>query len=855
MKKLLAVILLIAMTLSFTPVFAEGTPVQLALTSNSASLDSISLTFNKEIAFDVFKSRTTITTSGNTVGVSMSTTDNKTITITPKASFELGKKYVLSSALVFDAEKRTMIQNFRYELDVVKLFEDNFDGYTTNDEFAETYTLRGSGQTHALTNLQLARTSYADRGTYIADVQDGKMHIHVNPGKINDSYNNWFVSPRVADESAFDNYILEYTVENGNSAIMDMVARQGASFYDGTGLFYRTMSGNNYIVLGSLKNYVGTAPLTDNKTKVKIVMGGYDASNDLLEIYHDGVLKDRRINVGKYGSTSGSFGFRCANAPSVDLIIDDIKAYKVKTLTSGSYASIDSFWDVEITTASYANGSEVACNVVGYDPSEGFDISYKWYIGKNENAYPQKSEDWEEAGCTADKYTITNENKYVKCVVTQSKNGVPIIEYESDPMFKEVPPMAMNANIVRKDENTLTAEYTYFDANRDAELNTTVEWLTSTDKKNWTSVKSTTVSDGDSPKDVDFNVTDLTDVFLKCVIVPKSAKADYGDTVELFYTLPFKPVASNVKITGNGTKGSVLTATYDYYDENGDSENESKTLKIWYRISGSKKTQVGTGLAYSVTKADEGCKLVFEVTPKNGAYPENDKAYASNEISVKSSGNSSSKNNSYTSKNEVSEAPKDDNTFVYIPEPEPTALQDVVGHWAEKEIRELYKKEIIKGRENGFEPNSDITRAEWLTLLYRASGIDTGKVSYKKSFDDVSEDSWYAKVISDAYSKKLIKGDNGKFNPDESLTREQMAKMLIDMLEYVNGKKSEASDDTEFFDNAEISEWAEEYISKAVGDGLMNGTPENKFEPKKNATRAEASAVLLRFMKLIEQEG
>lgn len=859
MKKLLAVILLIAMTLSVTPVFADEAPLQLALEKSSASLDSISLTFNKEIDFEVLKNGLVLTSDGNKINTDATSADNRTIEIKPEASLDLGSTYTLFSPVVLDSTHETLIKNFSFEINVVKLFSDSFD-YSSNEEFTAAYGLRGSGGYLPLTSLPLEGSSYADRGTYIADVKDGKMLIHINPKGVNASYNNWFVVPNGLTETNFDNYILEYTVENANSAAMDMVIRQGNNFSDSCSLFYRTMASNNYLRFGSLAQYTGTAPLTDDATKVTIVVGSYNASNDLLEIYHNGVLKDRRTDKGKFTTAHGLFGFRCAALPSVDLIIDDIKAYKVNTSSSGTPFIPQKLTSVELSSSSFTNGSEITCNITGGDSSSDVAVSYSWYVGKNENEYPENDDDWEAVGTNENKFTIENENKYVKCVVSQSVNGIVTAKYESAALFKEVPPMAMHSEIVKKDDNTLTANYTYFDANRDLEKDTAIEWFTSADGKSWSSVKKATVSDGDQTKDVNFDVTGLTDLFVKCEIVPKSEKLDSGDKVELLYTLPFKPVASNVKITGNSSVGTILVASYDYYDENGDEENTDKTRRIWYRISGSKKTEVAKGLTYSISKADEGCKLIFEVTPKNDEYPENVTAYESNEISVKKSSSSSSSSSSsvkgsYSSKSEVSEDKNYENSFVYIPEPEPVALQDVVGHWAEKEIRELYEKELINGRGNGYEPESNITRAEWLTLLYRASGIDTKSVSYKKAFDDVSEDSWYAIVVSDAYTKKLIKGDNGKFNPDDSITREQMAKMLIDMLEYIKGEKFDEASEAEFSDNDEISEWAEEYINKAVANGLMNGTPENKFEPKKNATRAEAAAVLLRFINLIGQEG
>ena len=82
-----------------------------------------------------------------------------------------------------------------------------------------------------------------------------------------------------------------------------------------------------------------------------------------------------------------------------------------------------------------------------------------------------------------------------------------------------------------------------------------------------------------------------------------------------------------------------------------------------------------------------------------------------------------------------------------------------------------------------------------------------------------------------------------------------MAKMLIEVLEYYTNKEANVTEGSMFSDNDQISGWSEIYIKKVLGEKLMMGTPENNFEPLKNATRAEAATVLLRFINLIGQEG
>ena len=82
----------------------------------------------------------------------------------------------------------------------------------------------------------------------------------------------------------------------------------------------------------------------------------------------------------------------------------------------------------------------------------------------------------------------------------------------------------------------------------------------------------------------------------------------------------------------------------------------------------------------------------------------------------------------------------------------------------------------------------------------------------------------------------IIEGFDGKFDPTGLLTREQMAKILVLATNSVADTK-----DTTFADWDEISDWAKEYVGIGRENGLFKGNIENKFMPKSNLTRAEAT--------------
>ncbi len=848
MKKIFAVFLALMMLLGMSIVYADEPVTQLDVESISAFSDSVTINFNKEIDFNSFKEHLMAYSETGTLNFNASTEDNKSIKIIPENPFNLGETYTFMTPTVLDAQGKTFLSGFNFNVLLEKLYEENFNSYTS-ETFIAQYGNSGIefDSENKRAKLNLDNNSYRHNVTF--PVENNKPVVIK------------FDAETVANTFSPSNVHLDlgFVGLYGNNATL----RYGIYEYAEN---YETLAG------GGMPSDIGSTPTPSTFTfKFDNPVG---VGN--IAIYHNGNLRKEQANYDFPGNsttdTSFTTIFALANT-SCYTYLDNIMAYSPNITSNYTKATLEELTDIKLTVDSFLPGGTVTCNFSGN--TTGTQVFYDWYESKNDNEYPMTNDDWvlKQENDTSNQYTIINDNRYIKCVVKQKVNGVLIKQYESPVIFKAVPPMITASEIKKKDDNTLVVEYVYADANADLEKDTQIIWYTSANKTDWTQIKSTTVSDGDTAKDIEADVTDLTDLFVKCVITPKSefsigaTESEYtGASVEAAYTLPFKPIAKTVTITGGTAVGSVLVADYDYYDENSDAENETATQKIWYRVSGSGKTKVGTGLTYSLQNADAGNKIVFEVTPKNDVLPENTTAFPSNEISVSggtyiggSSGggsSSSSSGSSYSSKSEVkAENEEKESNFVYIPEPEPEILRDVVGHWAYDSIKELNKKGLINGRGNGFEPDSFITRAEWLTLLYRGIGLDDLKVTYRPTFSDVKQDEWYTNVILDAYSKKFVNGDNGVFNPNGNITREQMAKMLIEVLEYQTEKDAVSSEETAFSDNEIISDWAGEYINKAVGEKLMTGTPEGKFEPLKNATRAEAATVLLRFINLIGQEG
>ncbi len=166
-------------------------------------------------------------------------------------------------------------------------------------------------------------------------------------------------------------------------------------------------------------------------------------------------------------------------------------------------------------------------------------------------------------------------------------------------------------------------------------------------------------------------------------------------------------------------------------------------------------------------------------------------------------------------------------------------LSDIAGHWAEDGIRGLFAKGAVSGYPDGtFKPDANITRAEFITVLSKAFDL---KPRDGKVFADTGGH-WARDTISTAVHYGIVNGyDAGAFGPDDPVTREQMAVMVVNALQL----PLEAGV-ISFRDGNDISDWARAAVAAAVRQGLINGYPDNTVRPRDNSTRAEAVAIIVK---------
>ncbi|GGI45547.1 hypothetical protein GCM10008018_12710 [Paenibacillus marchantiophytorum] len=168
-------------------------------------------------------------------------------------------------------------------------------------------------------------------------------------------------------------------------------------------------------------------------------------------------------------------------------------------------------------------------------------------------------------------------------------------------------------------------------------------------------------------------------------------------------------------------------------------------------------------------------------------------------------------------------------------------------HWAFATIRELSAQHIVNGATDAtFAPGKDISRAEFAALLARTLGLSSADTS---PFGDVTAKDWYAKEVAAAYKAGIISGNEQQaFEPNRSITREEMAVMLVRAYEHRTGAKlkpsSEASSDA-----SEISDWALPFVNSALKARLLSGRQEGLFVPDEHTTRAEAAQAIYNLLK------
>lgn len=164
-------------------------------------------------------------------------------------------------------------------------------------------------------------------------------------------------------------------------------------------------------------------------------------------------------------------------------------------------------------------------------------------------------------------------------------------------------------------------------------------------------------------------------------------------------------------------------------------------------------------------------------------------------------------------------------------------------HWAAGAVEFVSSQGLLQGTgASAFAPGQPMTRAMLVTALWREAGSPV--VNYAMDFDDVDEDQWYTEAVRWAASEGIVTGTGKGFSPDAALTRESLAAILF---RYAGGQ-ADADQLDSYADGAGVSAWAREAMNWAVAQGLITGKSGGRLDPGGTASRAEVSAILMRYV-------
>lgn len=164
--------------------------------------------------------------------------------------------------------------------------------------------------------------------------------------------------------------------------------------------------------------------------------------------------------------------------------------------------------------------------------------------------------------------------------------------------------------------------------------------------------------------------------------------------------------------------------------------------------------------------------------------------------------------------------------------------------WAFEAVTALANRGVVSGKGGAsFAPNDNVTRAEFCKMVCICFGLYTEGES---SFADVAADSWYHIYVTSLANAGIINGTGDNcFSPDSFITRQDIAVILMRLIDKYGYQIPTLGENTVFADDAQIPEYAKESMYMLNSYGILTGS-EGSALPADNATRAQAAVLIYR---------
>ncbi|MDD2220482.1 MAG: GH25 family lysozyme [Clostridia bacterium] len=166
-----------------------------------------------------------------------------------------------------------------------------------------------------------------------------------------------------------------------------------------------------------------------------------------------------------------------------------------------------------------------------------------------------------------------------------------------------------------------------------------------------------------------------------------------------------------------------------------------------------------------------------------------------------------------------------------------TDYDDINGHWAKEQIEKWSDAGILKGSEGLFRPNDSITRGEMAVIIDR---LMVYQAASGNNFSDLSANAWYTPALLRLNEANVILGAYGKIRPNDSVTRQEAAAMLVRAFAV---KPLNGGEMTAYADYDKIAPWASENVQIMSQNNYMQGA-NNLFRPQDKITRAEIVKII-----------
>ena len=188
-------------------------------------------------------------------------------------------------------------------------------------------------------------------------------------------------------------------------------------------------------------------------------------------------------------------------------------------------------------------------------------------------------------------------------------------------------------------------------------------------------------------------------------------------------------------------------------------------------------------------------------------------------------------------------------------------FRDLSTNWAKNDIERLYSLGIFDESSQFFSPNTPMIRYQFTIGLLKAVDLrvfeesKAKKTTSKKAiFNDLNVKEKDYLYIESAVKHGIIKGVTPtRFEPDEPITRSQAVTILVRALG-MEGRAPDPAYKTNYKDDSKIAVYAKDSIYVATELGLISGDANGRFNPNQPLTRAQASAIISRFLKFLEND-